>query len=152
MNISSPKLSFSSDFMYMLAPLGHYHHHKPQTIFIFTIKSLTVVCSSSVASKYKHHLIKRLLSVDQDWGQLSDFFFSCQHQAWIDAPFFVVANMVNINLGMEVLNIFHSCMDRTEPVVIPFIACLQEIKGIDWKLNIRTRINWYPPFFAIVLV
>ena len=112
-----------------------------------------MVCSSSFASKYKHHLIKRLLSVYQDWGQLSDFFFSCQHQAWIDALFFVVANMVNINLGMEVLNIFHYCMDTTEPFVTPFIACLQDIEGINWKLNIRTRINWYPPFsFAIVLV
>ena len=45
----------------MLAPMGHYHHHKPQIIFfIFTIRSLTVVCFSSFASKYKHHLIKRL--------------------------------------------------------------------------------------------
>ena len=146
MNISSPKFSFSSDFMYMLAPMGHYHHHKPQRIFfVFTIRSLTVVCSSSFASKYKHHLIKRLLSVYQDWGQLSDFFFICQHQV-INALFFVVASMVNINLGMEVLNIFHSFMDTTEPFVIPFIACLQDIEGIDWKLNIRTRINWYPPF------
>ena len=51
------------------------------------IRSLTVVCSSSFVSKYKHHLIKRLLSVYQDWGQLSDFFLSCQHQAWIDAIF-----------------------------------------------------------------
>ena len=33
--------------------------------------------------------------------------------------FFVVANMVNINLGMEVLNIYNSCMDTTEP----FVAC-----------------------------
>ena len=32
--------------------MGHYHHHKPQRIFIFTIRSLTVVCSSSFASKY----------------------------------------------------------------------------------------------------
>ena len=146
MNISSPKFSFSSDFMYMLAPMGHYHHHRPQRIFIFTIRSFTVFYSSSFASKYKHDHIKRLLSVYQDWGQLSDFFFSCQHQAWIDALFFVVANMVNINLGMEVLNIFHYCMDTTEPFVIPCIACLQDIEGIDWKLNIRTRINWYPPF------
>ena len=52
------------------------------------IRSLTVVCSSTFASQYKHHLIKRLLFVYQDWGQLSDFFFSCQHQAWIDALFF----------------------------------------------------------------
>ena len=146
MNISSPKFSFSSDFMYMLVPMGHYHHHKPQKISVFTIRSLTVVCSSSFAFKYKHHLIKRLLSVYQDWGQLSDFFFSCQHQAWIDALFFVGANVVSIYLGMEVLNIFYSCMDTTEPVVIPFIACLQNTEGIDWKLNIRTRINWYPPF------
>ena len=32
MNISSPKFSFSSDFMYMLDHMGHYHHHKPQRI------------------------------------------------------------------------------------------------------------------------
>ena len=33
-----------------------------------------MVCSWSFASKYKPHLIKRLLYVYQDWGQLSDFF------------------------------------------------------------------------------
>ena len=33
-----------------------------------------MVCSSPFASKYKHHLIKRLLSLYQDWGQLSDLF------------------------------------------------------------------------------
>ena len=32
-------------------------------------------CSSSFASKYKHHLIKRLLSVYQDRGQFQTFYF-----------------------------------------------------------------------------
>ena len=122
MNISPQKFSFSSDFMYMLAPMVIIiiTSHK-EVFFIFTTRSLPVVCSSSFASKYKHHLIKRLLSVFQDWGQLSDFFFSCQHQAWIDALLFV-ANMVNTNLGMEVLNIFHSCMDTTEPYLSSLLS------------------------------
>ena len=116
------------------------------------IRSLTVVCSSSFASKYKHHLIKRLLSVYQDWGQLSDFFFSCQHQAWIDALFFVVANMVKINLGMEVLNIFHYCMDTTEPFVTPFIACLPRHWRHQLEVEYSNKDQLIPTLFAIVLV
>ena len=114
MNISSPKFSFSSDFMYTLAPMGHYHHHKPQRIFsiydkiincgLFFIISFYI----NITLSNTYYLCTRTEASFQTFS----FHVNIRHELML---YFFVPNMVNINLGIEVLNIFHSCMDTTEP-------------------------------------
>ena len=103
--------------------LTHKAHSSWWTfLFIFSIRSLTVVCCSAFASKYhiswwnSYPLCTRI--------DARCFFFSCQHQTGID---FFVANMENIVHSMQVLNMFNSCTDTIGPFIIPFITCSYKI-------------------------
>ena len=115
-----------------------------KNFFIFAIRPLTLVCSSLFASKYNIILSNAYSLCTRTEASFQTFPFHANTRHELMLYLFFVANMVNINLGMEVLNIFNSCMDTSGPFVIPFIASLQDIVGIDWKLNIQTRINSYP--------
>ena len=103
-----------------------------------------MVCSSLFASKYNIILSNAYSLCTRTEASFQTFPFHANTRHDLMPYFFVVATMVNIHLGMEVLNMFNSCMDTSGPFVIPFIASLQDIVGIDWKLNIQTRINSYP--------
>ena len=82
--------------MYMLTNTGHYHHK----LFIFAMRSLTVVCCSAFASNCHITSWNAYSLCTRTEARFGYFFFSCQHQTGIDTVIFV-ANMVNIIHSMQ---------------------------------------------------
>ena len=90
--------------------------------FIFSIRSLTVVCCSAFASKY--HIAS--------WNPYSlctriDASFLFLFMSTSDRSWFFVANMENIVHSMQVLNMFNYCTDTMGTFIIPFITCSYKI-------------------------
>ena len=111
-----------------------------------------MACSSTFSSKYNITLSNAYSLRTRTEVSFQTFSFHVNIRHELILYFFVVANMLNINLGMEVLNIFNSWMDATGPFVIPFIACLPRHWRHRLEVDYSNKDQFIPILCAIVLV